>query len=151
MPIQRRKHTGAVDVLKIGETAGQPVGTSGTLITAVSEVSISYEREAIDVTDRASGEWGSTIPGVKSCELTFSYYDTQNGTVSDPVLERLLSAWHSGDLVPISACSVSGRGIDADWSVTSVTDGQPINEAATYEFTLNVCTDLRPPQELTAA
>lgn len=151
MPIQRRKHTGAVDILKIGDTAGQAVGTSGTLITAVSEVSISYEREAIDVTDRASGEWGSNIPGTKSCELTFTYYDTQNGVVTDAVLEKLLSAWHSGDLVPISACSVSGRGIDADWVVTSVTDGQPVNEAATYEFTLNVSTDLRTPTELTAA
>lgn len=150
MPIQRRKHTGAVDVLKIGETAGQAVGTSGTLITAVSEVSISYEREAIDVTDRASGEWGSTIPGTKSCELTFTYFDTQTATVSDPVLERLLSAWHSGDLVPISACSVSGRGIDADWTITSVTDGQPVGEAATYEFSLSVSTDLRSPSALEA-
>lgn len=144
------KHLGSVDKLSIGTTAGTPVGSSGTLITAVSEVSISYQRESVDVSDRASGEWGSTIPGTKSCELTFTYFDTQNAEHSDPILERLLSAWHSGALVPMSACSVSGRGIDADWSVTNVTDGQPVGDAGTYEFTCEVCTDLRSPVELTA-
>lgn len=144
------KHTGSVDKLSIGTTAGTAVGTDGTLVTAVSDVNIDYQREKIDVSDRASGAWGSNIPGSKDCELTFTYFDTQDATHRDAILERLLSAWHSGALVPMSACSVSGRGIDADWTIADVKDGQPVKDAATYEFTCSVCTDLRIPTELTA-
>ena len=143
------KHLGSIDELYYGVANGS-AGQATTLLTAVKDVKISYSREEVDVSDRASGEWGSTIAGKKSCQLTFTYYDTQGGNDTDATLEALLSAWHSGTLVAMKAISKSGRGIDADFSVASVDDDQSNEAAGTYAFTLNVNTDLRVPTELTS-
>ena len=143
------KHLGSIDELYYGVANGS-AGQATTLLTAVKDVKISYSREDVDVSDRASGEWGSTIAGRKSCQLTFTYYDTQSGTDTDATLEALLHAWHTGELVAMKAISKSGRGIDADFSVASVDDDQTNESAGTYAFTLNVNTDLRAPTELTA-
>ena len=143
------KHLGSIDELYYGVANGS-AGAATTKLTAVKDVKISYSREEVDVSDRASGEWGSTIAGKKSCQLTFTYYDTQSDTDTDATLEALLSAWHSGTLVAMKAISKSGRGIDADFSVASVDDDQTNESAGTYAFTMNVNTDLRQPTELTA-
>ena len=143
------KHLGSIDELYYGVANGS-AGQATTKLTAVKDVKISYSREEVDVSDRASGEWGSTIAGKKSCQLTFTYYDTQSDTDTDATLEALLSAWHSGTLVAMKAISKSGRGIDADFSVASVDDDQTNESAGTYAFTLNVNTDLRAPTELTS-
>ena len=143
------KHLGSIDELYYGVANGS-AGQATTKLTAVKDVKISYSREEVDVSDRASGEWGSTIAGKKSCQLTFTYYDTQSDSDTDATLEALLSAWHSGTLVAMKAISKSGRGIDADFSVASVDDDQSNEAAGTYAFTLNVNTDLRVPTELTA-
>lgn len=144
------KHLGSVDELYYGVANGS-AGQATTKLTAVKDVTISYSREDVDVSDRASGEWGSTIAGKKSCQLTFTYYDTNDGTGTvDATLEALLSAWHSGTLVAMKAVSKSGRGIDADFSISNVEDNQSNEEAGTYAFTLNVNTDKRAPSELTA-
>ena len=143
------KHLGSIDELYYGVASGS-AGAATTKLTAVKDVKISYSREEVDVSDRASGEWGSTIAGRKSCQLTFTYYDTQSGDGTDETLEALLSAWHSGTLVAMKAISKSGRGIDADFSVASVDDDQTNEAAGTYAFTMNVNTDLRQPTELTA-
>ena len=143
------KHLGSIDELYYGVANGS-AGQATTLLTAVKDVKISYSREEVDVSDRASGEWGSTIAGKKSCQLTFVYYDTQSGTDTDANLEALLHAWHTGELVAMKAISKSGRGIDADFSVASVDDDQSNEAAGTYAFTLNVNTDLRAPSELTS-
>lgn len=140
------KHLGSIDKLYYG-SAGS-AGNATTELTAVKDVKISYSREDVDVSDRASGEWGSTIAGRKSCQLTFTYYDTQSqdGT-TDAALEALLSAWHSGTLIAFKAVSKSGRGIDADFSIASVDDDQTNESAGTYAFTCNVNTDKRTPKE----
>lgn len=144
------KHLGSIDELYYGVANGS-AGQATTKLTAVKDVTISYSREDVDVSDRASGEWGSTIAGKKSCQLTFTYYDTQSGDgTTDATLEALLHAWHTGDLVAMKAISKSGRGIDADFSVASVEDNQSNEEAGTYAFTMNVNTDKRAPTELTA-
>ena len=143
------KHLGSIDELYYGVANGS-AGQATTKLTAVKDVKISYSREEVDVSDRASGEWGSTIAGKKSCQLTFTYYDTQSDSDTDTTLEALLSAWHSGTLVAMKAISKSGRGIDADFSVASVDDDQTNESAGTYAFTLNVNTDLRTPTELTS-
>ena len=143
------KHLGSIDELYYGVANGS-AGQATTLLTAVKDVKISYSREDVDVSDRASGEWGSTIAGRKSCQLTFTYYDTQSGTDTDATLEALLHAWHTGELVAMKAISKSGRGIDADFSVASVDDDQTNESAGTYAFTMNVHTDLRAPTELTS-
>ena len=143
------KHLGSIDELYYGVANGS-AGQATTKLTAVKDVKISYSREEVDVSDRASGEWGSTIAGKKSCQLTFTYYDTQSDSDTDATLEALLSAWHSGTLVAMKAISKSGRGIDADFSVASVDDDQTNESAGTYAFTLNVNTDLRTPTELTS-
>lgn len=143
------KHLGSIDELYYGVANGS-AGNATTKLTAVKDVKISYSREEVDVSDRASGEWGSTIAGKKSCQLTFTYYDTQSGDSTDATLEALLSAWHAGTLVAMKAISKSGRGIDADFSVASVDDDQTNEAAGTYAFTMNVNTDLRQPTELTA-
>ena len=146
------KHLGSIDELYYGVANGY-AGAATTLLTAVKDVKISYSREDVDVSDRASGEWGSTIAGRKSCQLTFTYYDVNSGASGeslDTSLEALLSAWHSGTLVAMKAVSKSGRGIDADFAVASVDDDQSNENAGTYAFTLNVNTDLRSPKELTA-
>lgn len=145
------KHLGSIDELYYGVANGS-AGQATTKLTAVKDVTISYSREDVDVSDRASGEWGSTIAGKKSCQLTFTYYDTQSGDgTTDATLEALLHAWHTGDLVAMKAISKSGRGIDADFSVASVEDNQSNEEAGTYAFTMNVNTDLRTPTELVAS
>lgn len=147
------KHLGSIDELYYGIADGTE-GKATTLLTAVKDVKISYSREDVDVSDRASGEWGSTIAGKKSCQLTFTYYDTNSGKAGeslDTSLEALLSAWHSGTLVSMKAISKSGRGIDADFSVASVDDDQSNESAGTYAFTMNVNTDLRSPKELVAS
>ena len=143
------KHLGSIDELYYGVANGS-AGQATTKLTAVKDVKISYSREEVDVSDRASGEWGSTIAGKKSCQLTFTYYDTQSDNDTDATLEALLSAWHSGTLVAMKAISKSGRGIDADFSVASVDDDQTNESAGTYAFTMNVNTDLRAPTELTS-
>ena len=143
------KHLGSIDELYYGVANGS-AGQATTKLTAVKDVKISYSREEVDVSDRASGEWGSTIAGKKSCQLTFTYYDTQSDSDTDATLEALLSAWHSGTLVAMKAISKSGRGIDADFSVASVDDDQTNESAGTYAFTMNVNTDLRVPTELTS-
>ncbi len=144
------KHLGSIDELYYGVANGS-AGQATTKLTAVKDVTISYSREDVDVSDRASGEWGSTIAGKKSCQLTFTYYDTSEPGDVDNTLEALLSAWHSGTLVAMKAISKSGRGIDADFAVASVDDNQNNEEAGTYAFTMNVNTDKRAPTELTAS
>ena len=145
------KHLGSIDELYYGVANGS-AGQATILLTAVKDVKISYSREEVDVSDRASGEWGSTIAGRKSCQLTFTYYDVNSGATGETVdanLEALLHAWHTGELVAMKAISKSGRGIDADFSVNSVDDDQTNESAGTYAFTLSVNTDKRVPTELT--
>lgn len=143
------KHLGQVSKLLMGATAGA-TAIGGTEVKGISECTISYSRESVDVSDRASGEWGSSLASTKSCELTFTYFDQNTSDHADETLNKLLDAWHSGDLLSLAPLSEGGYGIDADFAVISVEDGQNVGEAAAYNFTLQVNTDLRTPSQVKA-
>ena len=56
------KHLGSIDELYYGVANGS-AGQATTKLTAVKDVKISYSREEVDVSERASGKWGSTVAG----------------------------------------------------------------------------------------
>lgn len=143
------KHLGQVSKLLKGSQAGS-TAIGGTEIKGISECTITYEAEQVDVSDRASGIYGSSIPGTRSVSLQITMFDQNTADHADSDLNLFLDAWHTGDLISLAPLSYGGYGIDADWIVSTVEDGQNVGEAATYTITCNVNTDLRMPKQVKA-
>ncbi|RMF99611.1 MAG: hypothetical protein D6741_08190 [Planctomycetota bacterium] len=114
---------------KLGRECTLTIGTNE--LALAKEVTVEMAGSEADVTSRASGGVRQTVLALQ--ELTIS--GTAIYSPDDTAVQALISAYENGTAldVTLSDPSLSYTG---KWTVTSLSNGQPLEDAATLDFTL---------------
>ncbi|MCG3128259.1 MAG: hypothetical protein CHACPFDD_03136 [Phycisphaerae bacterium] len=108
-------------------------GSSATNeMTNVRDVTVSAEAGEADVTTRANSGWRATVATLRECSIEFEM-------VWDPAdagFAAVKTAYLNSELIAFKALDqAGGTGVDADFSITSFTQSQPLEEAITVSVT----------------
>lgn len=119
---------------KLGRECTITIGSNQ--LTLAKEVTVELAGSEADVTTRASGGIKRSVLALK--ELTVS--GTCIYSPDDTAVQALLSAWENGTALSVTVSdptlSYSGK-----WIVTSLSQGQPLEDAVTLDFTLKPTTE----------
>lgn len=112
-------------------------GTSGNYTAMKGEQSNSVNRsaESIDVSDKDTGSWRSTIPGKKSLTIDVTVYT--DGEDADQL--ALLNAFYEGETVMVFIGKADGtpeEGERLEAVITSISDTNDAGAVATRSITL---------------
>lgn len=108
-------------------------GSSATNeMTNVRDVTVSAEAGEADVTTRANSGWRATVATLRECTIEFEM-------VWDPAdagFAAVKTAYLNSELIAVKALDQeAGTGVDADFSITSFSQSQPLEEAITVSVT----------------
>lgn len=116
--------------------------TATILMENVKDVTVNFESAESDTTTRKSNGWRSTKPTLKEGTLEFSMlYDTED----DDYL-ALQTAFFTNTPIAFFATDGSGKGLDADFSITSFSMEQSLEEAVSVSVTAKPTSEKRAPQ-----
>lgn len=112
-------------------------GTSGNYTAMKGEQSNSVNRsaESIDVSDKDTGNWGSTIPGKKSLTVDVTVY-TDN---EDSDQSALLNAFYEGETVQVFIGKAEGSSNEGELfeaTIVSISDTNDAGAVATRQISL---------------
>jgi len=112
----------------VGIDAKLFVGVAGTTPSAeyenVRNVTFNLERSEIDATTRAADGWEVIIGGLKKATLEFESVPS----LTDATYSDLQASFFGGTPIAIFVSDGNGRGLDADWVVTSFSENQGNDE-----------------------
>ncbi|NBB84212.1 MAG: hypothetical protein GVY28_12510 [Alphaproteobacteria bacterium] len=116
-------------------------GTSGstatTEITNVQDVTLQLEAAEADVTTRGNSGWRATAATLKEATLEF----TMLWQPSDSAFAAIRDAFlNSTDIALLALDQASGEGLDADFTITSFSRGEPLEEGMTVDVTAKLST-----------
>jgi len=108
-------------------------GSSATNeMTNVRDVTVTAEAGEADVTTRANSGWRATVATLRECTIEFEM-------VWDPAdagFAAVKTAYLTSDLIAFKALDqAGGTGVDADFSITSFSRSEPLEEAITVSVT----------------
>lgn len=115
-------------------------------LTNVKDVTLSLESGEADVTTRSNAGWRATVATLKEGSVEFEMvWDT-----SDTGFTALKDAYFNNDLIGLQvldgAIDDPGvQGLKADFSVTSFSRNEPLEEAITASVSLKVTYSTTPP------
>ncbi len=105
-----------------------------TKVPGVVSVSLTYQRELVDVTTRDDGGWTKKYPGVKSATAEVELFRIEGDATQD----LFWQAWHAE--AAALACRIlskaSCRGLSGDWVVSNIAEDQGKDGAATHKISL---------------
>lgn len=105
-----------------------------TKVPGVTSVSLTYQRESVDVTTRDDGGWTKKFPGVKSATAEIELFRIEG----DPTQDLFWQAWHAESAA--LECKILSkkncRGLSGDWVVTNISEDQGKDGAATHKISL---------------
>lgn len=105
-----------------------------TKVPGIVSVSLTYQRELVDVTTRDDGGWTKKYPGVKSATAEVELFRIEGDATQD----LFWQAWHAE--AAALACRIlskaSCRGLSGDWVVSNIAEDQGKDGAATHKISL---------------
>lgn len=105
-----------------------------TKVPGVVSVSLTYQRELVDVTTRDDGGWTKKYPGVKSATAEVELFRIEGDATQD----LFWQAWHAE--AAALACRILSkkdcRGLSGDWVVSNIAEDQGKDGAATHKISL---------------
>jgi hypothetical protein len=110
--------------------------TAMTEIANVKDVTITLEKGEANVTTRANAGWEATAGTLKKCTVEFE----MNWTPGDAAFEAIKTAYLNNTLVSLAPLTgakteADSEGPHADFSITSFTRKEPLEEAITVSVT----------------
>jgi len=110
-------------------TAGNPASTE---MTNVRNVTLNLEAGEADVTTRANQGWRATAPPLRECSVEFEMiWDP-----SDAGFAAVKNAYLTNGLIALKVLDKEGgQGPDGDFSITSFTRSEELEEAITVSVT----------------
>ena len=111
---------------------GAAGATAATELTNVKDVTLSLEAGEADVTTRANQGWRATAPTLRECTAEFE----MQWKPSDAGFQAVKDAYLSSGLISLLVLSEeNGEGPDGDFSITSFTRSEPLEEAQAVSVT----------------
>lgn len=114
-------------------------GNTYTVLKGEQSNSVNRSAESIDVSDKDTGSWGSTIPGKKSFTLDVTVYADNN----DEQQKAMLNAFYTDQTVKVFVGKVTGtsnstpsEGELFDAVITSISDTNDAGSVATRSISL---------------
>ena len=114
---------------KLGRECTLTIGANQ--LKLAREVTVELSGSEADVTTRDSQGIRRTVLALK--EITVS--GTAVYSPDDPAIQALLSAYTNGTVL-VATLSDPTLSYEGKWAVTSLSQGQPLEDVATIEFTL---------------
>lgn len=112
------------------------------VVKNVKDLSLSLESGEADVTTRATEGWRATVGTLKEASLEFGIlYDTE-----DEDFQAFSDAYFNNTPLSLFITDGNGHGLDADFSITSFSLEQPLEEAVSVSITAKPTASERAPQ-----
>lgn len=130
-------------------TYGSPTWTEWNFI---KDLSLEQSTAEADATTRANGGWKATVATLKDASLTFS----APHDVSITQYKALVDGYYSNasfELLVLdqAVATVGATGLRASFMVTSMTEGQPIEDIQANDFTLKITASENDPAQHTVS
>ena len=108
----------------------------------VKDLTLSLESGEADVTTRATEGWRASVATLKEASLEFGIlYDTE-----DDDYNAFADAYFNNTPLALFVTDGAGTGLDADWTISSFSIEQPLEEALTVSVTAKPTASTRAPQ-----
>ena len=111
---------------------GAAGSTASTELTNVKDVTLSLEAGEADVTTRANQGWRATAPTLRECTAEFEMQWKPSDAGFQAVKDAFLSA---GTIALLILTEEDGEGPDGDFSITSFSRSEPLEESITVSVT----------------
>ena len=123
---------------------GEAGTTAGEEVKNIKDVTLNLESGEADVTTRANDGWRASVATLKEASLEFSIlYDTE-----DPDYNAFANAYFKNTPLSLFVSDGAGTGLDADFSITSFSVEQPLEEALSVSVTAKPTASTRAPEWL---
>jgi hypothetical protein len=122
-------------------------GDAGSLasneLKNAKDVTLNLESSEADVTTRGNNGWRATVAALKDASVEFDLvWDTGNAGFT-----AIKNAYLNGAAIALAILDdLDGEGLDADFSITSFSRGEPLEEAMTVSVTAKPTYSTRAPQ-----
>lgn len=132
--------------LKLGMEAKLYYGTAGSTatneLTNVKNVTLNLETGEADVTTRANQGWRATVATLKDGSVEFDMvWDTE-----DEGFAAIKDAFFNNDPIALAILDgTGGNGLDADFSITTFSRSEALEEAITVSVTAKPTYSTRAP------
>ncbi|MFW5679526.1 MAG: phage tail tube protein [Pseudomonadota bacterium] len=116
-----------------GKTYHGPSGSKATEeITNIRDVTLQLEAGEADVTTRANSGWRATAATLREATLEFQML----WKPSDAAFSAIRDAFLNSDEIALLALDqTDGEGLDGDFTITSFSRGEPLEEGMTVDVT----------------
>jgi hypothetical protein len=106
------------------------------------DVTLNLESSEADITTRGNNGWRATVSALKDASVEFELvWDT-----GDAGFTAIKNAYLNGTAIALAILDgVDGEGLDADFSITSFSRGEPLEEAMTVSVTAKPTYSTRAP------
>ena len=117
-------------------------GAQGTdEVKNVKDLTLSLESGEADVTTRATDGWRASVATLKEASLEFGIlYDTD-----DEDYNAFATAYFNNTPIALFVSDGNGTGLDADWTISSFSIEQPLEEALSVSVTAKPTASTRAP------
>lgn len=121
-------------------------GTQGAdEVKNVKDLTLSLESGEADVTTRATEGWRASVATLKEASLEFGIlYDTE-----DDDYNAFAEAYFNNTPLALFVTDGAGTGLDADWTISSFSIEQPLEEALSVSVTAKPTASTRAPKWVT--
>jgi len=106
--------------------------TASTELTNVKDVTLNLEAGEADVTTRGNQGWRATAPTLRECTAEFEMQWKPGDTGFEAVKTAFLTA---GTISLLVLTEEDGEGPDGDFSITSFSRSEPLEESITVSVT----------------
>lgn len=118
----------------------------------LKDLSLEMSTGEADATTRANGGWKATVATLKDASLTFS----APHDVSIATYKTLVDGFYANTAFELlvldqAIATVGATGLRASFMVTSMTEGQPIEDIQANDFTLKITASDNDPVQYTVA
>lgn len=108
----------------------------------VKDLTLSLESGEADVTTRATEGWRASVATLKEASLEFGVlYDTD-----DDDYNAFANAYFNNEPIALFVTDGAGTGLDADWTISSFSIEQPLEEALSVSVTAKPTASTRAPK-----